>query len=86
MPHATWQAFLDDLEAIGERIACEITDAADDLRQRMLRCSFAECNFSDSVSLCIGYVQNLLSAEIHARGWVAFPEQADFSWGVAFAY
>ena len=82
--HAAWQPFVDALVEIGKRTVAAVADAAGDLRDRMLRCSFAECDFSDSVGLCIALAENLVADAIRKRGWVEFPDKADFAWGVMF--
>jgi hypothetical protein len=84
VPHDAWQGFLNELDRLGEDIVEAASGGADDLRQRMLRCSFAECSFSDSVGLCIGLAQGLVGEAFHKRGWDRFPDVADFSWGVMF--
>ncbi|UCC67650.1 MAG: sigma-70 family RNA polymerase sigma factor, partial [Armatimonadota bacterium] len=85
-PHTAWQPFLDELDSLSERTAAAVADAAEDLRQRMLRCSFAECSFADSVGLCMELAHKLVSYSIRERDWVRFPGRADFSWGVMFVY
>jgi hypothetical protein len=83
-PHRVWQPFLDELDHMGERVAAAGADVADDLRKRMVRCSFAECDFSDSVHLCVSFANALVGEEIRRRGWVKFPDRADFAWGIMF--
>jgi len=84
VPYAMWQPFLRDLDRIGGRIVGAVSNAADDLRGRMVRCSFTDCNFSDSVELCMTLAGDLVGEVIGKRGWVTFPGKADFSWGLMF--
>jgi RNA polymerase sigma-70 factor (ECF subfamily) len=82
--HPVWQPFLDELDDIGKHVAAAAANAADDLRERMVRCSFAECDFNDSVGLCMRFVEGLVAEAIRKRERVEFPEKADFSWGMIF--
>ena len=69
--------------AFGELpLECEI---ADELRGRIRRCSFAECDWADAVTACMMYLRGLIGDEIRNRGWVTLPESADFSWGCLLA-
>jgi len=86
VPRTAWQPFLDELDQIGGRIVSALADAAGDLRERMTRCSFAECDFSDSVGLCMGLAQDLVGQAISKHEWVEFPDKADCSWGIMFVY
>ncbi len=61
-----------------------VPKAAEDLRARLARCSFADCNYQDSAALCIGLAVDVLAEAINERGWVRFPPQAGLEWGLAF--
>ena len=76
-----WQAYLASLDRIGAEMEDVVANAADDLRKRALHCSFAGCNFSDSVLAFLMYLEGLVKEAISERGWVNLPEEADFSWG-----
>ncbi len=85
VPHVAvkdWQPFVDEVDAIGAQVTGAVADAADDLRARLVRCSFADCDFTESVYLCVCLAAELVSEAIRKREWVRFPELADFSWGV----
>ncbi len=85
VPHVAvkdWQPFVDEVDAIGAQVTSAVADAADDLRARLVRCSFADCDFTESVYLCVCLAADLVSEAIRKREWVRFPERADFSWGV----
>lgn len=76
-----WKEYLSFLDGIGAEIEAVVADAADDLRKRTLHCSFADCNFADSVLVFLMYVERIVKQAISERNWVSFPEEADFSWG-----
>ena len=81
LPLGLWKESLSLLEEIGADIDETVADAADDLRKRAARCSFADCYFSDSVAACFAYLEGLVKQTIGEREWIALPEEADFSWG-----
>ena len=81
LPLGPWKECLSLLEEIGEEINETIADAADDLRKRAARCSFADCYFSDSVSVFFAYLEGMAKQAIGVRQWVVLSEEADFSWG-----
>jgi len=81
LPLGLWKESLSLLEEIGVDIDETVADAADDLRKRAARCSFADCYFSDSVAACFAYLEGLVKQAIGEREWIALPEEADFSWG-----
>ena len=81
LPLGLWKESLSLLEEIGADIDETVADAADDLRKRAVRCSFADCYFSDSVAACFAYLEGLVKQAIGEREWIALPEEADFSWG-----
>ena len=81
LPLGPWKEYLSLLDGIGKEIDERITDAADDLRRRAVRCSFADCYFADSVSVFITYLEGMIKHTITERGWITLPDEADFSWG-----
>ena len=85
LPLSPWKEFLSKLDRIGDEVADVVSEGADALRQRILHCSFADCNFSDSVFASFWCAEGLIVEEIKARGGLETPESADFSWGVLLA-
>lgn len=85
LPVQAWKEYLDRLDSIGEEIACQVTDAADGLRRRAARCSFADCYFADSVLIFFACATAIVGGAIDERGWICPPEEADLSWGVLIA-
>jgi RNA polymerase sigma-70 factor (ECF subfamily) len=81
VPMEPWVEYMQRLTAMGEQVAQTVGDNADELRSRVMRCSFAECNLADAVVACIMYLRGLIGDEIRRRGWVKLPDRADFSWG-----
>ena len=81
LPLDPWKEYLSLLDDIGEEINETVADAADDLRKRTVRCSFADCYFSDSVSVFFSCLEGMVKQTIGERKWVTLPEEADFSWG-----
>jgi len=77
-PWKEYQGLIDELKAdVRERVA----DAADDLRARTLKCSFADCNFADTVLASFTFLEGMAKEELVKREWIAPPAEADFSWG-----
>ncbi len=81
LPPAVWAAYLLMLDGVGEELNDAAADAADDLRKRALRCSFADCYFADSVFAFFTYLEHVVGAAISRKQWVTFPPEADYSWG-----
>ncbi len=81
LPLAPWEEYLALLDGIGQEINETVADAADDLRRRTARCSFADCNFADCVLVFVTYLESLVQHAVSERKWTSFPAEADFSWG-----
>ena len=82
-----WEPFrVGEVGRISRELADGMAEGADDLRQRMVHCSFANCDFSDSVGMCVGYARAKVGDAIRSSGYAPFPDKADFSWGVLFVY
>ena len=81
LPLRAWKDGLSLLAEIGDEINETVADAADDLRRRAARCSFADCFFSDSVAASFAYLDGLVKQAIGEREWIEPPDEADFSWG-----
>jgi len=78
---ARWGPYWARLDALGQSVADRLGDGAADLRQRIARCSFAECSFADAVTACVMLVRATIGAEVRSRQWVQVPAAADLSWG-----
>ncbi|MEW6751257.1 MAG: sigma-70 family RNA polymerase sigma factor [Candidatus Latescibacterota bacterium] len=85
VPLDEWQGYLARLAAIGEEITGRVADAAEGLRRRAARCSFADCYFADAVPVFITCAAALVGRIIDEQGWVSAPAEADLSWGVLIA-
>ena len=85
LPLSAWREYLGHLDAIGVEITQRVTDAADGLRRRAARCSFADCYFADAVLVFVACDSALVGRAIDAQGWVTVPAEADLSWGVLIA-
>ncbi|MBM4087332.1 MAG: hypothetical protein FJ272_21280 [Planctomycetes bacterium] len=85
LPLAAWKDYLSLLDGLKAEIAERVADAAEDLRARTLRCSFADCNFADTVLVFFTYLQGLVNEAIASRNWLTMPKEADYSWGALMA-
>ncbi len=81
VPMKPWGDYMARLTAMGKQVAETMGENADELRSRIMRCSFAQCNFADAVAACVMYLRGLIGNAIRDRAWVRLPEKADFSWG-----
>lgn len=81
LPLAPWKAYLSRLDRIGEEITETVADAADDLRKRAARCSFADGYFADAVMAFFSCLEGIVQQAIADREPLSFPDEADFSWG-----
>ena len=80
-----WEGYVDWLREIGAQIESAVADAAGELRKRALHCSFADCDFADSVLAFLMYLECMVEKAIADRNWVSLPAEADFSWGALIA-
>jgi len=78
---ADWSPLVEQTEALSDRIAEALADSADELRSRILRCSFAQGSFADAVMVAITLTAALVCEAVMDRGWLTFPAQAAFEWG-----
>ena len=85
VPLDAWKGYLDMLEEIGQEINDTVVDAAEDLRKRVVRCSFADCYFADSVMAFFTVLEGMVKEALVSRQPPSLPEEADFSWGVLIA-
>lgn len=85
IPVQEWQSYLGRLDEIGEEITSQVASAADGLRRRAARCSFADCYFADSVLIFFSCATAMVGTAIDERGWVSPPKEADLSWGALIA-
>ena len=85
VPVRAWKDYLGHLDDIGEEMTSRVTDAADGLRRRAARCSFADCYFADSVLIFLACAASVVGRAIDERGWVSAPQEADLSWGALIA-
>jgi RNA polymerase sigma-70 factor, ECF subfamily len=85
IPVAAWKEYLEYIDDLGEALTSRVTDAADGLRRRAARCSFADCYFSDSVLTFVNSAVSIVGKAIDEKVLVTIPEEADLSWGVLIA-
>ena len=85
VPLDAWKDYLGVLEEIGREINDTVVDAAEDLRKRVVRCSFADCYFADSVMAFFTVLEGMVKESLVSRQPLSLPEEADFSWGVLIA-
>jgi len=81
VPLEPWQDYLGLIEELKAEVGEHVANAADDLRARTLKCSFADCSFADTILAFFTFLEGLVKAELVARKWIAPPQEADFSWG-----
>jgi hypothetical protein len=81
VPLDAWKGYLNTLEEIAREINDTVVDAAEDLRKHVVRCSFADCYFADSVVAFFTCLEGMVKEAITDRQELSLPEEADFSWG-----
>jgi hypothetical protein len=85
VPITAWHNYLRILRRIGDEINARVADSADDLRARARRCSFADCDFNDSVFVFCTFAESFVKEAVVRRLPPRFPKEADFGWGAFIA-
>lgn len=81
VPLKPWQEYLGLIEELKAEVGERVADAADDLRARTLKCSFADCAFADTILAFFTFLEGIVKEELVSRKWITPPGEADFSWG-----